>query len=49
MEDGVLGDPIAHAISILERRQEKDSATTQHLKMEVPLVLALQVLQLPVQ
>ena len=50
MEHGVLGDPGAHALMlILERRQEQDTATTQHLKMEVPPVLALQVIQLPAE
>ena len=43
MEHGVLGDPGVHAMSRLERRKEQDTAITQHLKMEVPHVLALQV------
>jgi len=47
MENGVLGDPGAPAISILERRQEQGTAIT--LKMEVPPVLALQVKQITAQ
>ena len=49
MEHGVLGDPGVHAMSILERRKEQDTAITQHLKMEVPHVLALQVRKITAQ
>ena len=49
MEHGVLGDPGVHAMSILERRKEQDTAITQHLKMEVPHVLALQVMKITAQ
>ena len=49
MEHGVLGDPGVHAMPSLERRKEQDTAITQHLKMEVPPVLALQVIQLPAE
>ena len=47
MEHGVLGDPGVHAMTRLERRKEQDTVITHHLKMEVPHVLALQVMKLP--
>ena len=46
MEHGVLGDLGAHAMPSLEKRKEQDTAITQHLKMMVPPVLALQVMKL---
>ena len=41
MEFGILGAPGAHAMSIQEKREKQDNATTQHLKMVVPHVLVL--------
>ena len=49
MEHGVLGDPGVPAMTILERREEQDTAITHHLKMEVPHVLALQMRKLTAQ
>ena len=49
MEHGVLGDPGVPAMTILERREEQDTAITHHLKMEVPHVLALQVRKITAQ
>ena len=46
MVAGALGDHGAHVTPRKERKEEQDSATTQHLKMEVLHVLALPLTKL---